>query len=153
MASQTASDIKTLYKTILIELPTAAAKKGLGVAKENQLEETAWKGYDAWVRLMNAATGRLYSNPLFGDLVERSLGTLLRVQRVSNSVSGALFTALWATVDLPTATEIQSLRAELKDLRRELQLLSAGAPVLGAEEEVLAELETPVVRKRKRAAA
>lgn len=153
MASQTASDIKTLYKTILIELPTAAAKKGLGVAKENQLEETAWKGYDAWVRLMNAATGRLYSNPLFGDLVERSLGTLLRVQRVSNSVSGALFTALWATVDLPTATEIQSLRAELKDLRRELRLLSAGAPVLGAEEEVLAELETPVVRKRKRAAA
>jgi len=153
VASQSASDIRTLYKAIFIELPTAAAKKGLGVAKENELEQTAWKGYDAGVRLISAATGKLYSSPLFGDLVERSLGSLLRVQRVSNSVSGALFTALWVTVGLPTAAEIQSLRAELGGLRRELRLLTAGPPVLGAEEEVLAELEAPVVRKRKRAAA
>src|SRR5208337_4027001 len=75
VVSQNASDIRTLYKAIFIELPTAAAKKGLGVAKENELEETAWKGYDAWVRLMGAATGKLYSTPLFGDLVERSLGS------------------------------------------------------------------------------
>ncbi len=153
MASQSASDIKTLCKAILIELPTAAAKKSLGVGKDNQLEATAWESYDAWVRLMDAATGRLYSSPLFGDVVERSLGALLRVQRVSNSVSGALFAALWTTVDLPTATEVQKLRAELKDLRRELRLRIAGATGLGAEEEVLAGLEAPVVRKRKRAAA
>jgi hypothetical protein len=151
VASQNAEDLKTLYKAIFIELPTGAAKKGLGVAKENQLEQTAWKGYDAWVRLIGAATGKLYSNPLFGDLVERSLGGVLRVQRVSNSVSGALFTALWVTVGLPTAAEVQSLRAELGGLRRELRLLTAGPPVPG--EEVLSEMEKRVVRKRKRAAA
>ena len=153
MASQNAEDLKTLFKTIFIELPTAAAKKGLGVAKENQLEQTAWKGYDAGVRLIGAATGRLYSSPLFGDLVERSLGGVLRVQRVSNSVSGALFTALWVTVGLPTAAEIQSLRAELGGLRRELRLLAAGPPVIGPEEEVLSEAEKRVVRKKNRAAA
>ena len=153
MASRNASDLLTVYKAIFIELPTAAAKKGLGVAKENELEQTAWKGYDAGVRLINLATGKLYSNPLFGDVVERSLGTLLRVQRVSSSVSGALLTALWVTVGLPTATEIQSLRAELGCLRRELRLLAAGLPVPGPEEEVLPEVEKPVVRKRKKAAA
>jgi len=153
VASQNASDLVAVYKAIFIELPTVAAKKGLGVAKENELEAAAWKGYDAWVRLVNDATGRLYQTPLFGDLVGRSLDAFLRVQRLSNAVSGAFFAALWVTVGIPTATEIQGLRAELKYLRRELRLLTSGLPVPSAEEEVLAERSAPIVRKKKREAA
>jgi len=153
MPSQNTTDIKTLSKAILIELPTVAAKKALGVAKENELENTAWEGYDAWIRLMGVATGELYTSPLFGDILERSLGGLLRVQRLANAVSGALFTAVWGVIGLPTAADVHSVRADLGHLRRELRFLTIGASASGPSGEVSSDIEKRVVRKKKRAAA
>jgi len=152
VASQSASDVKILVKSILIEIPTEAAKRALGVGKENRLEATAWESYEAAIRLINEATGGLYSNPLFGDIVERSLGPVLQVQRVANAVSGALFPALWSVIDLPSGTEVQRIRADLKDLRRELRAAATEALVGKSQENgLLGEIDARAGRKPRRA--
>lgn len=152
MASQNAADLKILSKAILIELPTAAAKRALSVGKENQLEHAAWEAYDAWIRIMRTATGELYSNPLFGDVIERTAGPILRVQKLTSSLSGAVFATVWNVVGLPTAAEIHNLRADLVTLRRELRALTGSASSeLG--EAAASDIEKRVIRKKKRAAA
>ena len=152
-ASQNVSDLLVLYKALLIELPAVAAKLGLGIAKEKELAETAWKSYDAGVRLANAATGKLFSNPLFAGLVGRSLGPLLRVQRLVNSASGALFAGLWLSVGLPTASEVQALRAELESLHHELRSLTASLEIKGNEDDVMVELKARMAQVKKKVAA
>ena len=121
-------DLLTLYKALFIELPVAGTKATLGVAKDNEVEETAWKAYEAWVRLVNRSTDALYQNPFFGDALGRSLPGLLRTQRLTNSVSGAVFAALRSVAGLPGASEVQAVRTELHDLRLELRSLIAALP-------------------------
>jgi hypothetical protein len=152
VASQDAADLKILSKAILIELPTAAAKRALSVGKENQLEEAAWEAYDAGIRIVRVATGQLYSSPLFGDVIERTLGPMLRVQKLTNSLSGALFSTVWSVVGLPTSAEIHRLRADLVSLRRELRAL-VGPAASEPGEAAAADIEKRVMRKKKRAAA
>lgn len=152
-ASQNVSDLLVLYKALLIELPAVAAKLGLGIAKEKELAQTAWKSYDAGVRLANNATGKLFSSPLFGSLVGRSLGPLLRAQYLLNSASGALFTGLWLSVGLPTASEVQALRAELESLHHEFRSLTARLSAQGNEDDVIVELKAQMAQVKKTAAA
>ncbi|HTY56577.1 MAG TPA: hypothetical protein VMB26_15325 [Candidatus Binataceae bacterium] len=153
MASQNADDLKILYKILFIELPTVAAKKALGVGRENELEKTAWEGYDASIRLAGVATSQIYSHPLFGDLLERVAGPLLRVQRLSNVAAGAIFSALWSTMGLPTAADVQSLRGELTNLRREVRLMAGGLLIPGGSEEAPSDIERRAPRRKKREAA
>ena len=133
--AQSSKDLLTLYKSLLIELPVSGTKASLGVAKDNELEGTAWKAYEAWVRLVNRSTDGLYQNPFFGDSVGRGLHGLLQVQRLTNSVSGAVFAALRSVAGLPAASEVQAMRAELKNLRSELRSLIAGLPGRPAQPE------------------
>ena len=126
--TQNAKDLLTLYKALLIELPVAGTKASLGVAKDNEVEETAWKAYEAWIRLVNRSTDALYQNPFFGDALGRTLPGLLRMQRLAGSVSGAVFAALRSAAGLPGASEVQAVRTELHDLRLELRNLIAALP-------------------------
>ena len=131
--AQSSKDLLTLYKALLIELPVAGTKTSLGVAKDNEVEETAWKAYEAWIRLVNRSTDALYQNPFFGDALGRTLPGLLRMQRLAGSVSGAVFAALRSAAGLPGASEVQAVRTELHDLRLELRSLIAvasGRPAL-----------------------
>jgi hypothetical protein len=91
--------------------------------------ETAWKGYDATVRLTTAAIDNLYRTPLFGEVTGRALEGVLRWQWVSNAVAGAFFTGLWQAVGLPTATETRALRSEVQALREEIRSQSLGLRV------------------------
>ena len=126
--AQSSKDLLILYKALLIELPVTGSKAVLGVAKDNEVEEAAWKAYEAWVRLANRSTDALYQNPFFGDSLGRSLHGLLRMQRLTNAVSGALFAALRSVTGLPGASEVQAVRTELHDLRLELRGLIAALP-------------------------
>ena len=126
--TQSSKDLLTLYKALVIELPVAGTKASLGVAKDQELEQTAWKAYETWVRLANNATDALYQNPFFGEALGRSLGGLLRTQRLTASVSGAVFAALRSVTGLPGASEVQAVRSELHDLRLELRSLIAALP-------------------------
>ena len=134
--SQSTEDLLTVYKTLFLDLPLAGTRWGLGMSKEKEVTETAWKGYDAWARLASASIDNLYRNPLVGDLLARSLEGILRWQRLSNALAGAFFAGLWQAVGLPKSAEVQALQAEVQALREELRSLTAVPPAQSKEREV-----------------
>jgi hypothetical protein len=106
----------TVLRTLLLDLPLVTAKRGFGMAEKRAVTETAWKGYDASIRLGSASIDRLYGNRLLGGLLVRSGHGLLRWQRLNNAAMGAFFAGLWRATDLPTATEVNAVREELRAL-------------------------------------
>ena len=126
MAKKTTScggDLLTMYKTLLLDLPLAGAKWGLGRGGEKEVTEAVWRSYDAAVRVATTAIDSLYRNPLFGAVLSRFLRELLQWQQLSNALAGAFFTGLWKTAGLPTAAEVQALREEIRSLKANRQLL------------------------------
>lgn len=117
-------DLTAVYTTLFVDLPLSRVKRSLGLAEEKETTETAWKAYDASVRLATTTIDRLYRTPMFGEATARSLDLFLQGQRLSNAFSGAFFTNLWNTVGLPTAAENQALRAEVQALREEVRTLT-----------------------------
>lgn len=150
--SQNMDDLLAVYKTLFVDLPLAGARWGLGMGKEKDLTETAWKGYDAWVRLASASIDGLYRNPLVGDSLARSLEGFLRWQRLSSTLAGAFFAGVWQAVGLPQAAEVQALRAEVQALHEKLRSPSAGLPAHSQEREaavgVQARLEAVQVKMK-----
>ena len=133
MAKKTTScseNLLRMYKTLLLDLPLAGAKWGLGRGGEKEVIEAVWKSYDAAVQVATTAIDNLYRNPLFGNLLSRSLYELLRWQRLSEMLAEAFFTELWKTVGIPTAAEVQALREEIHSLK-------ASRLVLGKKREAL----------------
>lgn len=140
-------DFATIYKTFFFDLPMAGAKWGLGISTEQQATETAWKGYDAAVRLSTATIDNLYRSPLFGEVLARSLDGMLRWQRFTTAVAGVFFPTLWQTVGLPTATETQALRAEVQALREELRAQQTSLLVKPKAQEPLAQRDQAQARR------
>ena len=118
-------DFVTVYQTFFFDLPVVGAKWGLGIGEEKELTETAWKGYDAWVRLTTATIANLSRMPVFGEVVVRSFDAMLRWQRLSNALVGASFAGLWPAVGLPTAAAVQGLREELHSAATDLRLVAS----------------------------
>ena len=117
------------YKTLFFDLPLAGAKWGLGIGEEKEATETAWKTYDASVRLATTIIDTSYRAPLFGEFTARSLDVVLRGQRLGTALAGVFFTGLWQAVGLPTASEVQALRTEVQALREDVRFRAAGFPV------------------------
>lgn len=102
------------------------------MGREKEVVEAAWQGYDAWVRLANASMDDLYRNPVFGDLLARSLDRWLRWQRLSQAMTGAFFAALWPAMGLPTAAAVQALHEDLHSLDTRLKAQAAPGQTLRA---------------------
>src|SRR5262249_52523388 len=119
--TQRVEDLVTVYQTLFFDLPVVSTRRGLGIGNEKEITETAWKGYDAWVRLATATIDNLYRTPLFGEVVVQSLDATLRWQRLSNALVGASFAGLWPVIGLPTAATVQGLRSEVQTLHQELR--------------------------------
>lgn len=124
MAKKTAQnidDVFTLTKTMCIDLPLTGTQWVWGAGTEEAVTKTVWQGYDAGARLAAAAIDALYQTPLYGAVLNRVAPVLLRWQRVTNAINGALFASFWRTVGLPTTTETCALHEELSRLRSGLQ--------------------------------
>jgi len=117
-------DLTAAYSAFFIDLPLSGVKRSLGLGEEKEATETAWKAYDASIRLTTTAIDRLYRTPLFGEATARSLDFFLQGRRLSSALSGAVFTNLWNTIGLPTAAETQALHAEVQALREEIRTLT-----------------------------
>src|SRR5579859_4264750 len=116
-------DFGKLFEAAWVDLPAAAAKRLFTSDGEGALREAGWKAYDAWVRLANDASNRMYANPTFGAVAGRGIQGGLQVARVVDAVASAIFGNLWPAIGLPTATDVQALRADVKALREELRTI------------------------------
>ena len=123
--SETSDDFGKFIEAAWFDLPAAAIKRAISNEDEGAVRDAGWKAYDAWVRLANDASNRLYANPTFGSLAGRGIQTGLQMTRVVDAVASAIFGNLWPAIGLPTATDVQALRADVKALREELRTVRA----------------------------
>src|SRR5215475_11330723 len=121
---QTLEDLATAYKTLFFDLPLAGAKWGVGIGAEKETTETAWKAYDASVRLATTAIDSFYRSPLFSQAVSRTLTRALRWQRLGNAISATVLTGLWRTLGVPTTAQVQGLSDQVRVLETRLAQLA-----------------------------
>jgi hypothetical protein len=123
--SEKSDDFGKFFEAAWFDLPAAAAKRLFSSDGEGALRDAGWKAYDAWISLANDASNRMYANPTFGSIAGRGIQAGLQVTRVVDAVASAIFGNLWPAIGLPTATDMQGLRADVKALREELRAVRA----------------------------
>jgi len=128
--SQGVEDLLAVTKMFFFELPYAGVRWGLGVGNTDTATKAAWQGYDAGVRLATTAIDTLYRNPLYGELLNRSLPGVLRWQKLGNALTETFFAGLWRTMNLPTSCEVQAFHEELRSLSAHLLVQRQGSETL-----------------------
>ena len=119
--SRLAEELTRFCEALWIELPFAASMRLAGQGDENGVREAGWKAYDAWIRLANEATNRVYANPVVGSISGRLIETALQAQRAGDALASAVFGNLWPALGIPTAAEIHALHEEVAGLRDEMR--------------------------------
>ena len=118
-------EILKLAQGLMPEAPTAKLKQLLaGIADQGidrKLHEVGWKAYDAVVFASHQAVGRVQSNQTLGQVLGTAIDITLRWQRFQVAAAGAFFSALWPSLGLPSAVEIESLRRDVRELRDEMR--------------------------------
>ncbi len=108
----------------MVEMPFITVRALLAPEREGgasqAFQNAEWKTYDAWVQVVNEAANALYTSPLAGAALGRSMERSLGWQRLGSAVTNAFFAALWPAVGLPSSAELSELRAEVGALRDDL---------------------------------
>jgi hypothetical protein len=107
--TKTMEDLLAAYKTFTVDLPLAGTRWAFGIGQEKDVTTTAWKGYDASIRLATAAVDSLYRTPLFGTTVSNVANQMLRWQQLGNSATNMLSSTLRQGVAIPAMAEAQAL--------------------------------------------
>src|ERR1700735_48066 len=118
-------EILKLAQTLMTEPPTAKVKRMVAEIADKgldrQLHEIGWKAYDTVIGAANNATNRVFTSPAVGNVLGGTIDIMLRWQRLNAAVAGAFFSALWPAVGLPSSTEIEGLRSDVRAMREELR--------------------------------
>ncbi|MGD1026592.1 hypothetical protein [Candidatus Binatus soli] len=88
---------------------------------DRQVHEIAWKAYDTAVGAANDVTNRLFTSPAVGNVLGGAIDIVLRWQRFNAAVAGAFFAALWPAVGLPSASDVEAIRIDVRSMREELR--------------------------------
>ncbi|NOT58021.1 MAG: hypothetical protein HOP18_25735 [Deltaproteobacteria bacterium] len=107
--TKTMEDLLTAYKTFTVDLPLAGTRWAFGLGQEKDVTTTAWKGYDASLRVATATVDSLYRTPLFGTTVSTVANQMLRLQQVGTSATKLVTTTLRQGIGIPTTAEVQAL--------------------------------------------
>lgn len=126
--SQFTDELLKLAQALMPEPPSGATKRIVDKVEkgvDRELHEVGWKAYDKVVEVANNATNRLYTSAAVGQVLGTAIDAMLRWQRFNSAVAGAFFSALWPTVGLPTATDVEAIRNDVRALRDELREAAA----------------------------
>ncbi len=115
------TEILKVARAALLDLPAAAINRLISSGSDRELYEAAWTAYDSVIGLVNEATNRTYTNPSVGEFASRVIDFSLQWQRFNTAMAGAFFANLWPALNLPTASEVDGMRTELRALREELR--------------------------------
>ncbi len=123
--SNFSDEILKLAQCLMPEPPTTKVKRLVATIADKgidrQLHELGWKAYDTVVGVANNATNRVFTSPTVGNLLGGAVDIMLRYQRFNMAVAGAFFSALWPAVGLPSASEVESLRVDVRAMREDLR--------------------------------
>src|ERR1700726_4476614 len=123
--SQPKSELKTgllaLAEVALIDLPAAVTLRAFKAETDGDLYKVGWKAYEAATGVVTDLTNRAYENRSIARVGARVLENGLRTQRVVDALAGAFFSALWPSLGLPMASDIEALRRDVKALREEIR--------------------------------
>jgi len=119
--SQLTDGLMKLAEVAVIDLPAAATLRAFNREKENELYGAGWKAYEAATSVVTELTNYAYANRTIGRVGANLLERMLKTQRIADAVAGAFFAALWPSLGLPTADDIDSLRRDVKSLREEVR--------------------------------
>jgi len=126
--SQPKSELKTgllaLAEVALIDLPAAVTLRAFKAETDGELYKAGWKAYEAATGVVTDLTNRAYANRSVAKVGARMLENGLRTQRFVDALSGAFFSALWPSVGLPMASDIEALRRDVKALREEVRTIA-----------------------------
>ena len=114
--TKTMEDLFTAYKTLTVDLPLAGTRWAFGIGQERDVTTTAWKGYDASIRVATAAVDSLYRTPLFGTTVSSVANQMLRWQQLGTAATKLLSPNLLQGVNNQTTAEVQALAERLAHL-------------------------------------
>jgi hypothetical protein len=118
-------EILKLAQCLMPEPPTTKVKRMVAEIADKgidrQLHELGWKAYDTVVGAAHAGTGRVLTSPTVGQVLGTAIDITLRWQRFNAAVAGAFFSAFWPSVGLPTASEVEALRSDVRAMREELR--------------------------------
>jgi len=107
--TKTMEDLLTAYKTFTVDLPLAGTRWAFGIGQEKDVTTTAWKGYDASIRVATATVDSFYRTPLFGTTVSSLANQMLRWQQLGNSATNLFSITLRQGAAIPTTAEVQVL--------------------------------------------
>jgi hypothetical protein len=123
--SQPKSELRTgllaLAEVALIDLPAAVTLRTFKAETDGELYQVGWKAYEAATGIVSDLTNRAYANRSVAKVGARMIESGLKTQRVVDAVAGAFFSALWPSVGLPMASDIEALRRDVKALREEVR--------------------------------
>ena len=123
--SSFSDEILKLAQCLMPEPPTSKVKRMVANIADKgidrQLHELGWKAYDTVIGAANSATNTVFTSPTVGNVIGGAIDIMLRYQRFNAAVAGAFFTALWPAVGLPSATEVESIRRDVRVMREELR--------------------------------
>jgi hypothetical protein len=118
-------EILKLAQCLMPEPPTAKVKRMVaniaGTGIDRQLHELGWKAYDTVIGAANNTTNRVFTSPAVGQVLGGAIDVMLRYQRFNAALAGAFFSALWPAVGLPSATEVEAIRGEVRAMRDEIR--------------------------------
>ena len=123
--SSFSDEILKLAQCLMPEPPTSKVKRMVANIADKgidrQLHELGWKAYDTAIGAAHNATNRVFTSPTVGNVLGGAIDIMLRYQRFNAAVAGAFFSALWPAVGLPSATEVEAMRGEMRAMREELR--------------------------------
>jgi len=111
-----------LAECLMPEPPTAKVRQTIAQSQiDRQVHEVAWKAYDSAVGAANYVINGLFTSPAVGNVLGGAIDTVLRWQRFNAAVAGAFFAALWPAVGLPSASDVEAIRIDVRSMREELR--------------------------------
>ena len=149
--SQLGCGLMKFAEAILIDLPAAATLRVFRRAEDKEVYMAGWKAYDAANEIAGELTNRAYANKTVGRVAGRALDRMLSVQRFADATAGAFFAVLWPNVGLPTASDVEAIRQDLKKLREEVRTViyvNEGVESAGHEDSNRVMLEAEAAREQ-----
>lgn len=119
-------DWLVLFEAVGVELPLGLQRLLLGAPEgESEVEQAVSKAHHAWVSLASAAVNALYVRTGFWDVTLEAFNSLLRTQRLAQTMMRVLVAGLGPSLGVASSSEVEALRDDLIRIRRDLRDLTA----------------------------